>query len=71
VTDGIVEVGSFPNEPSAWLARAVLEAAGIPSQVITDPPYVLALPLVRLAVRVEDAEAAIKALRASSGNPSA
>ena len=71
MTDGIVEVGSFPNEPSAWVARAVLEAAGIPSHVITDPPYILALPRVRLAVRVQDAEAAIRALKASSENPSA
>ena len=35
--DEIVELSEFPDEASAWLARAVLESNGIPSQVITDP----------------------------------
>ncbi len=71
MTDGIVELERFQDEPSAWVARAVLQAAGIPSQVITDPPYAHPRPRVRLAVRVEDAEAAIKALRGGSESPSA
>jgi hypothetical protein len=71
VTDGIVELESFQDEPSAWIARAVLQAAGIPSQVITDPPYAHPRPRVRLAVRAEDAAAALQALRGSSESPSA
>ncbi len=63
----IVEIGAFPDEPSAWLARAVLAAHGIPSQVIGGP-YLerhLAVPVhARLAVRAEDAAAALAVLNA-------
>jgi hypothetical protein len=60
--DEIVELSEFPDEASAWLARAVLESNGIPSQVITDPPYAHPWPRVRLAVREKDAQAAARLL---------
>jgi hypothetical protein len=65
MTDGIVELESFLDEPSAWVARAVLLANGIPSEVLTDPPYAHPRPRVRLAVRAEDAEAAYRLLKAA------
>ena len=70
MSDGIVELGSFPDEPSAWLARAELEANGIRSEVISGA-YDLSLPKVRLAVREEDAVAALRVLKAAADGPSA
>lgn len=59
----IVELGDFQNEASAWLARAVLEANGIPSQVINDPPYAHPRPRVRLAVLATDVQSAVRLLQ--------
>ena len=67
--DEIVELTGFQDEASAWLARAVLSAAGIPSEVITDPPYAHPWPRVRLAVRAEDAAAAASVLRSAPDRP--
>ena len=66
MSDGVVVVQRFDNEPSAWLARAVLESAGIPSEVLTDEPFAHPQPQVRLVVRAEDAEAAREALHGPS-----
>ena len=66
-----MELKVFSDEPSAWVARAVLEANGIPSQVLTDPPYAHPLPRVRLAVRAGDAKEAFRLLQATSDGPSA
>jgi hypothetical protein len=63
MADAIVELSDFRDEASAWLARAVLEANGIPSEVIVQPPYAHPLPRVRLAVRATDAHAAVRLLR--------
>jgi len=68
--DEIVELSGFQNEASAWLARAVLEASGIPSQVINDPPYAHPWPRVRLAVRAKDAPSAVRLLKRDSERPS-
>lgn len=67
MSDGIVEAGRFPDEASAWLARAVLEANGIRSEVITTH-YARGLPFrsgAVLAVRAEDAEAARALLKSA------
>jgi hypothetical protein len=69
--DGIVELQSFQDEPSAWIARALLEANGIRSEVITDPPYAHPWPRVRLALRAEDVDAAVQLLRSGPDGPSA
>ncbi len=70
--DGIVELGQFQDEPSAWLARAELEANGIPSQVVNPYPYPYpGLVPIRLAVREEDADAAARILKAASERTSA
>lgn len=65
--DGIVEVGAYQDEPSAWIARTRLAAGGIRSEVLADHLYALPVPRVRLVVREEDAEAARRIL-ASGGN---
>jgi hypothetical protein len=65
----IVELSDFQDEASAWLARAMLEANGIPSEVIVQPPYAHPLPRVRLAVRAADAPAAVRLLREASDRP--
>jgi hypothetical protein len=69
--DRIVELGRFQDEPSAWLARAELEAAGIPSRVISGHSNVPLPPLFRLAVREEDVEAALAILKSAAAGPSA
>jgi hypothetical protein len=69
--DGIVELKSFPDEPSAWLARAVLAAHGIHAEVLTDGSYPHLHPRVRLAVRADEARAALELLESSSDGPSA
>ena len=69
--DGIVELQDFQDEPSAWIARAVLQANGIPSEVITDPPYAHPRPKVRLAVRAQDVQAAVQLLKSAPDGPSA
>jgi len=63
----IVQIGAFSDEPSAWLARAVLEANGIPSQVVSTGSTERTLPVMvraRLAVRAEDAAEALAILNA-------
>jgi hypothetical protein len=67
--DEIVELSAFKDEASAWLARAVLEAAGIPSEVLTDPPYAHPWPRVRLALRAKDVPAAVRLLKPTSERP--
>ena len=71
MSDGIVELGGFHDEPSAYLARAELAAKGIRAEVITVHAYALPAPKVRLAVREQDVEAAIKILNSISDAPSA
>ena len=73
MADDIVELGAFQDEPSAWLARAVLEANGIRSEVISmREPRGLPVPVrARLAVRAQDAAAALELLRQASDRPSA
>ncbi len=69
--EGIVELGDFPDEPSAWLARTELAASGIRSEVIASRPYGIPAPRVRLAVREHDVEAALRILKAAADGPSA
>ncbi len=69
--DGIVELGNFQDEPSAWLARAEREANGIRSEVISRHSYALPLPRIRLAVRQQDVEAALRVLKSAADDPSA
>lgn len=71
MSDRIVELEDFLDEPSAWVARAVLRANGIRSEVLTDPPYAHPRPRVRLAVRAEDAAEALRLLRSGPDGPSA
>jgi len=72
MSDGIVEV-DFRDEPSAWLARGVLAANGIPSQVIAIP-FDAGVPWgvrARPALRAQDLNAARKLLASGCGGPSA
>jgi hypothetical protein len=71
VSDGIVELGSFQDEASAYLARAALAASGIRSEVVAMHAYALPVPKVRLAVREQDAAAALGILNSLAGGPSA
>lgn len=71
MADGLVALQDFQDEPSAWVARAVLQANGIPSEVLTDPPYAHPWPRVRLAVRSEDLSAALRLLGSGPGGSSA
>jgi len=71
--DDIVAVGSFSDEGSAWVGRAVLDANGIRSEIVR-PAVLYASPLPRryqLAVRLEDAETAAHLLAAGPENSSA
>lgn len=68
--DGIVELGKFMNEASAWLARATLDANGIVSEVIHRPGTAMAGPWV-LAVRAEEAQKAAQLLKEMSAAASA
>jgi hypothetical protein len=71
MNDDIVEVGDFPDEASAWLARAVLEANGIGSEVFYfRSPHALPSPRARLIVRREEAEAARRVLAGDAEEPS-
>lgn len=65
----LVVIRTFPNEPAALLARAVLEAHGIPSFVSSDDagrmePQLQFVRGVRLTVRIADAIRAAAALDA-------
>jgi hypothetical protein len=65
----LVVIRTFPNEPAALLARAVLEANGIPSFITSDDAGWMDPPLqfvngVRLTVRATDAIRAAAALDA-------
>jgi hypothetical protein len=62
MTDEIVELDYSLDEAGAWLARAVLEAHGIPSEVISSFPTGAATR-VRLAVRAQDVDAAVRLLK--------
>ena len=69
MTDGTVEVGDFQDEPSAYLARAELAANGIRSEVVAMHAYALPAPKVRLAVREEDVQSALRILKSVAGGP--
>jgi len=73
MADDILELGAYQDEASAWIARAVLEANGIRSEVISMfQSHGLPAPVrARLAVRAEDAAAAIEILKQASERPSA
>ena len=62
---GLVELRDFPDEASAWVARAVLRSSGIASEVLVNHPFGDPLPKVRLIVRAADAEAAARLLAES------
>ncbi len=64
MADDVVEIGRFDNEAAAWIARAVLEANGIRSEVVASHQgRGLPFPIrARLAVRAEDAAAALEIL---------
>ncbi len=68
--DNVVELDYQLDEAAAWLARAVLEANGIRSEVISAFPTG-AGTRVRLAVRAEDVAEATRLLKAGPENPSA
>ena len=69
MTDGLVELRKFSDEPSAWIARAVLQAGGIASEVLVSHPYGDPLPTVRLIVRAADATTAAQLLDAERDSP--
>ena len=71
MADRIVQLGSFPDEASAWLARA--EANGIPAVVAGANSSALHImpTSVHLAVREQDVEEARRILQAMSDRPSA
>ena len=65
--DDIVVIRTFPNEITAQLAQAGLDARGIPSMLLRDDaggmmPTLQFLHGVRLAVRRDDAEIALRLL---------
>jgi hypothetical protein len=68
--DDIIELGGFRDEASAWLARAMLDANGIVSEVVHRPRTGMVGPW-RLAVRTEDASAAARLIKAAPAAPSA
>jgi hypothetical protein len=71
MNDDSVEIGDFPDEASAWLARAVLEANGIGSEVVYfRSPHALPSPRARLIVRREEAEDARRVLAGDAEEPS-
>jgi hypothetical protein len=70
MSDEIVELNYHLDEPAAWLARAVLQANGIPSEVIS-AFATGAGTRVRLAVRAQDVDAALRLLKATPDGPSA
>jgi hypothetical protein len=67
VTNGIVVLRKFSTEVEARLAASVLEANGIPAEVLADtaggtlPSIALIFP-VRLLVRASDADLALELL---------
>lgn len=73
VASGTVLLSTFPNEPAAQIARAILDANDIPSIISTDgasglEPQLLFVTGVRLLVRAEDADDA-RALLESADEP--
>ena len=63
MADRIVEIGSFDNEPSAWLARAELAANGIRAAVApANTMQIVPGARVRLAVRESDVVEALRIL---------
>jgi hypothetical protein len=69
--DEIVELDYSLDEAGAWLARAVLQANGIPSEVLTSFPTGQSRGGVRLAVRAQDVDAARRLLKPAPDGPSA
>ena len=72
--DEIVVIRTFGSEIEAQLAQAALAADGIPSIVLPDNaggmlPMLQVLFPVRLAVRREDADAAVTVLDTPPGEP--
>jgi hypothetical protein len=67
-----VVIRTFANEIEAHVAQAVLDANGIPSNLIRDDaggmmPWLQWLHPIRLAVREEDSSDAVELLDAPSG----
>jgi len=74
VADDVVVLRSFSTEVDAHLAAAVLEANGIPAQVIADTaggaiPAIAVIFPVRLLVRASDAQLARELLDAPADPP--
>lgn len=72
MTDDVIVIRTFGSEIEAQLAQAALAADGIPSIVLPDNaggmlPMLQVLFPVRLAVRAEDAEAALATLDTPPG----
>jgi hypothetical protein len=65
--DEIVELDFGLDEAGAWLARATLQANGIPSEVLTSFSTGQSGGAVRLAVRVQDVDAARRLLKSATG----
>ena len=59
-------IRAFGHDYEAELARALLEAADIPSMLIRDSSDALGVCSVRIAVRRKDVEAALDALSVPS-----
>jgi hypothetical protein len=70
VADKIVKLDYWLDEAGAWLAKRVLEANGIPSEVLTSIPTDSGGG-VRLAVRAQDLDAAHRLLKTAPDSPSA
>ncbi len=74
MTDGVVVLRQFSTEVEARLAASVLEANGIPAEVLADtaggtlPSIALIFP-VRLLVRASDADLARELLDTSAEPP--
>lgn len=71
--DALTVIRTFPNDPEASLAQAVLDANGVDSLLIRDNaggmmPWLNTLHPVRLAVRAADVELAERLLDGSSGH---
>ena len=68
---GPVIVGRYQNEPAAWMAKSILDSAGIEAFLNDDNVirmawhYCNAVGGIKLLVREEDAEAAMKLLEQS------
>ena len=74
MSDEIVVLRKYVNEFEARLAATILEANGVPAQVLADtaggamPPIALVFP-IRLLVRAEDADLAREILDTPAAPP--